>query len=398
LDVLIIEDNIVYSKTIKNRLENQLVFVRCDVVRSFEELKKAYKNKKYDLFICDLFLPDAKGEQIDFLIKNSEKVILMTGYEEFELADELKNSILDYIIKDDISTIDYLVNFIRRLHKNPHVNILVVDDSKPVREYEKNILSKMFFNVFSAKNGKEALKIFESNDIDLVITDLVMEEMDGLSLIKKIRHSKKMTELPVIAISSSEEKKIFLKSLKLGANDYLKKPFEKEELVLRVNNLLDLYENYKKIQEKLIIDPLTEVYNRFYLENVLEKVFNNYEKKSIAMLDIDYFKNLNDTYGHQFGDEVLKYFAKTIKNNVRKSDIVVRYGGEEFLIFMPNTTKKEAFIVLLKIVKDLQPYKDIKFTFSAGIADEGETLAEMIKKADSRLYEAKESGRNKIVI
>ncbi|WP_457560715.1 GGDEF domain-containing protein [Caminibacter sp.] len=116
------------------------------------------------------------------------------------------------------------------------------------------------------------------------------------------------------------------------------------------------------------------------------------------MLEIDFFKKLNDTYGHKFGDEILKYFASVIKENVRKSDIVVRYGGEEFLIFMPNTSKKEAFIALLKIVKAIEPYKNVKITFSAGVADECETLAEMIKIADNRLYKAKEEGRHRIVI
>ncbi len=396
MKILIVEDSLVYAKTLKTHLEKYLLHTHCDIVSSFEELKKI--DGSYDLYVCDLNLPDSRGEHIEYLINKGLDVILMTSNENFDLSDKVRNGILDYVIKDDISSIEYLVNFVKRLIKNPYINILIAEDSSTIRHHEKKILQKLKFNVFEAKNGKEALEVFKNNEIDILITDLEMPNMDGLSLIKEVRKTKKMVELPIVVVSSVNEKKLFLRSLKAGANDYIQKPFEKEELILRVNNLVDLYDNYKKVREKLITDSLTGVYNRYYLENVLEKLFNNYDKKSIAMLDIDYFKKLNDTYGHQFGDEVLAHFARTIKENMRKSDIIVRYGGEEFLIFMPNTSKKEALIALLKVVKALAPVKNVKFTFSAGIADEGESLAEMIKIADNRLYKAKEAGRNRIVI
>ena len=276
------------------------------------------------------------------------------------------------------------------------INVLIVEDSKLVRNFEKRLLKRLKLNVFEASNGEEALEVVKNKDIDLIITDLSMPKLDGNGLIKEVRKNYKMNELPIIVISSNEESDVFLKSLKLGANDYLKKPFLKEELMIRVNNLLDLYDSFKKISYQLQKDPLTDVYNRFFLEHTLENMFNMYEKKSIAMLDIDFFKKINDTFGHQYGDEVLKDFATKIKNVVRKSDIVVRYGGEEFLIFMPNTSKEEGFIVLLKIKEAIKKSK-FNYTFSGGIADEGETLAEMIKIADNRLYEAKNKGRNKII-
>ncbi len=271
-----------------------------------------------------------------------------------------------------------------------------MEDSKIIRKHEKEILKKIKLNVFESENGKRALEILKEENIDLLITDLVMPEMDGEELIAKVRENYSMNSLPIIVISGNEDTNKFLKTLKLGANDYLKKPFLKEELMIRVNNLLDVYDNMRKIENQLKKDPLTGAYNRFYLEHILENAFNIYETKSIAMLDIDFFKKINDTYGHQIGDEILKHFVNTIKNSVRKSDVLVRYGGEEFLIFMPNTSKKEAAIVIYKIKKALKPYKDIKYTFSAGIADEGESLAEMIKIADERLYKSKEDGRDKI--
>ena len=394
--ILIADNDFIYLKLLKNYLEKYLVNIKCELVSSFKELKE--KNlSDYDLFIINNSLRDVENnEHLEYILKYSDNVIVITKLEDNFLESSLKTKVIDYIIKEDTHSIEYLVKLIKRLGKNKDLNVLIVEDSKIIRKHEKEILKKIKLNVFESENGKRALEILKEKNIDLLITDLVMPGMDGEELIAKVRENYSMNSLPIIVISENEDTNKFLKTLKLGANDYLKKPFLKEELMIRVNNLLDVYDNMRKIENQLKKDPLTGAYNRFYLEHILENAFNVYETKSIAMLDIDFFKKINDTYGHQIGDEILKHFVNTIKNSVRKSDVLVRYGGEEFLIFMPNTSKKEAAIVIYKIKKALKPYKDIKYTFSAGIADEGESLAEMIKIADERLYKSKEDGRDKI--
>ncbi|MEO1923027.1 MAG: diguanylate cyclase [Nautiliaceae bacterium] len=394
--ILIADSDYIYLKLLKNYLEKYLVNVKCELVSSFKELKEK-KLSDYELFITNISLPDVEeSEHLEYILKHSDNVIVITKFEDSFLKSSLREQVIDYIMKEDIHSIEYLVKLIKRLGKNKDLNVLVVEDSYVIREHEKKILKKIRLNVFEAANGKEALDVLEKENINLLITDLVMPGMDGEQLIVRVREDYSMNSLPIIVISGNEDTNKFLKTLKLGANDYLKKPFLKEELMIRVNNLLDVYDNMRKIENQLKKDPLTEAYNRFYLEHILENAFNVYETKSIAMLDIDFFKKINDTYGHQIGDEILKHFVNTIKNSIRKSDVLVRYGGEEFLIFMPNTSKKEAAIVLYKIKKALEPYKDIRYTFSAGIADEGESLAEMIKIADERLYQSKEEGRDKI--
>jgi diguanylate cyclase (GGDEF)-like protein len=394
MNVLIVEDNIFYQNILKSKIEKNFLFAKTFAISTFKELQES---KDYDLYICDYNLPDSPdGEHIEYLLKQNKDVIVITRYEEEFLSSELKEKVLEYVIKDDNSMVDYIVRFIKRIYKNQDINVLIVEDSKLVRNFEKRLLERLKLNVFEASNGDEALEIIKNKNIDLIITDISMPKLDGNELIKEVRKNYKMNELPIIVISSNEGNNVFLKSLKLGANDYLKKPFLKEELIIRINNLLDLYDSFKKINSQLQKDPLTCVYNRFFLENVLENMFNMYEKKSIAMLDIDFFKKINDTYGHQHGDKVLKDFANNIIGVVRKSDIVVRYGGEEFLIFMPNTSKEEGFIALLKI-REAVKKSEFNYTFSGGIADEGETLAEMIKIADNRLYKAKKEGRNKII-
>jgi len=399
MKILIVEDNPTYAKLIATYIQKMLLFASCDIISSFEELKQVKED--YELYIVDYVLNDTKKEEhIEYLIKNNKKVIIVTGFEEKVASSNIKDKVIDYIIKEDISIIHYLVKLVKRLYKNKNINVLLTEDSLTIRTYEKSILKMLGLNVFEAKNGEEALKILKKEDINLIITDIEMPKKDGIELVKDVRKNYKMDSLPILVVSGEKDSYNALKILKLGANDFIKKPFSKEEFIIRVNNLLDIYDYLFEYKHLSVEDSLTGVYNRTYLEYNFEKIYNVFSLKSIAMLDIDFFKKVNDTYGHQTGDEVLKYFANLIKNTLRKDDIVIRYGGEEFLIFMPNTPKEEANIILTKIKVLLKKSNDkpIEFTFSAGVADDADTLADMIKTADERLYKAKESGRNKIVI
>ena len=393
MKILIVEDNTSFATFLKKRLDKLSFISHIDIISTFKDLKNKLD---YDLFIVDFILKDAKGEQINYLFENEKKVIVITNYEKEFLESEFKSYVIDYVIKDEIS-IDYLVRFIKRFYKNHYINVLVVDDMAFIRNTLNLYLSKIGLNVYLAQNGKEALDILEKEKIDFVISDIEMPVIDGEKFVKEIRKKYSLNELPVVIISATNDKEKLIKLLKIGCNDYLFKPFLKEELIIRINNFLDVYDSFMSVKKKLEIDSLTNVKNRFFLENSLPEMFDLYSKKSIAMLDIDFFKKINDTYGHQYGDKILKDFADIIKKSIRKTDIVIRYGGEEFLVFFPNTLKKEALIALLKIKKKLKE-SDYKYTFSAGIADEGSNLEEIIELADKRLYKAKSSGRDKIVI
>ena len=398
MKILIVEDDTSFANLLKSAIEKNVISADCKIIFSAKELKNI-DLKKYDLILCDFILSDSlDGRYIEKILKQNEKVIVITKFEKKFINSNLKNRVIDFVMKEEFLISNYLINLIKNIQRNKNVNVLIVDDDKFVLKVEESILKKVNFNIFKASNGEEALKCINDNNIDLVLTDLNMPKMDGEELLINIRKSKTMDELPIIVISSNEDHSKISRLLKLGANDYLTKSFFKDELLLRVNNLLSITNNIKDIKVQMYIDPLTKVYNRLFLEKKLENIFRLYEQKSVAMLDIDFFKKINDTYGHQIGDEILRHFANTIKSSIRKSDYIIRYGGEEFLIFLPNVIKEEAELVLYKIKKNLRPYKDINFTFSAGIANEGDKLAEMIKIADERLYQAKREGRNKIVI
>ena len=398
MNILIVEDNNLYSSLIKAHIHKHLLFAHCDIVSTFEELKSSKRN--YDLYIVDYILPDTReDEHIEYLINQNKKVILMTKFESEFPKKKWNEKIVDFIIKEDISVINYLVKLVKRLYKNQFINVLIVDDSKFMLEYEEKILKLLNLKVFKAKNGAEALNVLKEKEVNFIVTDIEMPIVNGIELVKEVRKIKNIDELLILVLSSISNMDIAFKVLKLGANDFIKKPFEKEEFIIRVNNLLEIYDYLVEYKTSTFIDALTKIYNRFYLEHNLDKLFKMYSKKSVVMIDIDFFKKINDTYGHQIGDEVLKFFAKFLKRNLRKNDILVRYGGEEFLIFMPNTTAAEAYIVMTKLKKLLKEDKNkpVNFTFSVGISDEGDTLVEMIKIADRRLYVAKKEGRNKII-
>ena len=398
LKILLIEDNKTYQKAIEKFISKDIIFVKFEIIETYKELKNI-DISEFDIAICEYILPDTKkDEHIEYLLNQNINIIVLTKYHDKSIREKYIDLVLDYIYKDDVNTFRYLTQLVKRYNKNKKKNVLIVDDSKIIRDKISQYLRLFNLEVLEAENGKEAKAILElSDNVSLIITDIIMPVMNGFDLIKSIRKEKSFEELPILGISGLNDNIETIKILKYGANDLIKKPVLKEELLIRVGNLLNLYDFINQYKQKSEIDSLTKAHNRNILESKIDSLFHIYDKKTIAMLDIDYFKKINDTYGHQIGDEVLKYFAKHIKENIRKNDFLVRYGGEEFLIFMPNTTKEEAYVVLHKIKNTLKSVDGIKFTFSSGIADEGDTLAEMIKIADERLYTAKKEGRNKIV-
>jgi two-component system cell cycle response regulator len=396
LKILIIDDDKIYGKLIKNYLQKFLLFADIDLVDSFEKAKKL---NDYDLYIVDYIIPDSENnEHINYFLNLNKKVILITSYEKELIKDKILNSVLDYIFKDNISLV-YLKKLVNRIYKNQFFNVMVMDDSKVSRKSIINYLNLLGFkNIFEAVNGEEALALIKKENFNIIITDLHMPVMDGFELVKNIRMKIPIEEMPILVLSSDSENLTLIKTLKIGANDFILKNFKKEEFFVRLNNLLDVYDTINLYKTKMYIDPLTGAYNRLYLE-IIKSEINQWSKYTVIMIDIDHFKRINDTYGHLKGDEVLKHFVKVIKSNIRKNDYLIRYGGEEFLIILPEADKKVAVKILQKIkVKLLASKFDLKYTFSAGVADEDMDLIDKIKLADERLYKAKENGRDQFVL
>jgi len=410
MKILIIEDDKFYAKNLKKEIEKQFNFI-VDNAFSIEMLNEL-NIQNYDLIISDIFMENYDEHYIkEYILSYKIPLILITGFPDKILKDKLsKLNVLDFIVKTESNQFSHIINKLQILEYLKNKSILIVEDSKTALLINIRLIKKCypFIDIITAKDGLEALeKIEENPNIKLILTDYEMPNMDGMTLIKKIRQKYDIDEKIIIALSSVSEKHISSTLLKIGANDFLHKPFVEEELMCRIDNNIKNAILIDEIKEMVFKDPLTNIYNRRYFFEVATKMFLTAlrEKKEIAVLmcDIDHFKKINDTYGHQTGDLVIKHTAKILNTSVRKNDIVARYGGEEFIIFLYDCPRPYSMLVAEKIRKTIESQKIIDeenniitYTISIGIAHKGSSIDELIKNADTMLYKAKET-RNKVV-
>ena len=413
--ILVVDDNKALAKLIVMQMEKTIDEMAIDVAYSFAEAQMLINehDKDYFMTILDLNLPDApNGEIVDYALSKGLSAIVLTGSIDDETRQNFINKdIVDYVYKGNMDDINYIFQMINRLSKNRQYKVLVVEDSLPFRNMIKKILTSLQFKVLAAAHGEEAMSYFADNpDINLIITDYRMPVKDGLEVLKEVRKEKDKNSLGVIVMTSPSEKtdaSIFLKN---GASDFIAKPFSKEELICRVNNTIEAMENINKIANFANRDFLTGVYNRrfFYsdVEEYVQVAEETNEPYAFAMIDVDYFKKINDKYGHDGGDRVLKSIAKILNDNTKGSDIVARFGGEEFCVVLKKINKEEAvkFFVNLraKVAENKVTIKKekVKVTISIGVSfGNGHCeIDDMLEACDSALYIAKENGRNRVEI
>ena len=360
--------------------------------------------------IIDYGLPDAPdGEAIPYLLNNKVPGIVMTGMLDDKTRDTiLKLPIIDYITKENKQAYNYLYQLLVNLKNNHKTNILVVDDAASSRRYIQSLLNRHNYNVLLASSGQEALNILKQNqDIKLVITDKEMPNMDGLELCNKIRATYTREEMSIIGISGADNSYLTAKFIKSGANDFLTKPFCLEEFYCRVNQNIDHIESIETIKRQANTDYLTELYNRRCFFESVTPLVDKYNVKdqsvSLVMMDIDHFKSVNDTYGHEAGDIVLKKVAALLTEYFPEDCFPARIGGEEFCLFLAITPKSDALSKLEKFREALANTKikigkdELTVTISIGLTSQkGLSVDQLVNKADELLYKAKVSGRNRI--
>ncbi len=302
--------------------------------------------------------------------------------------------------------------------------IMVVDDDVVSRALIERYLKKAGFDVSCAGNGKEALHLLDQHFYPIVLTDWMMPEIDGPELCRKIRDRKTEGYVFIILITARDSKTDIVSGLQSGADDYLTKPIHSAELLARINTgirILSLEQSLKTANEEIrllsITDPLTGCFNRAYLnERFPQEVSRSQRYKhplSVLIADLDHFKQINDSYGHQAGDLVLKKVARCLMDQVReKIDWVVRYGGEEFLFVLPETDCTGMLILserLRHAVSQLSiAYEDrtLQVTASFGgaskpmvlTANDSTLMDHLINQADEQLYRSKREGRNRVSV
>ena len=296
-------------------------------------------------------------------------------------------------------------------------DILIVDDNKTNCEVLERRLSMSGLKCRTAYDGESALDEVKKKTPDLILLDVILPDINGLELLKRFRSKHSVESLPVIMVSAFDDVDSIAKCIQLGAQDYLTKPINGTVLLAKVVSSLErklLREREKELVNELHIqattDQLTGIANRRVIFDTLENAVSkekikDYKPFAIIVFDIDFFKNVNDTYGHAGGDEVLKSFARLLDNEISQPNQVGRIGGEEFLaiLYMDNTSLDLfAKNLIEKIQQNIVDYEDTKIsiTASGGVAfsEESNSSSDLVNKADKRLYKAKKSGRNRFIL
>jgi two-component system cell cycle response regulator len=296
--------------------------------------------------------------------------------------------------------------------------ILIVDDRKS--SYERIAMTLATEHTVDIEtNPAEAMFHAAEGNYDLMIVSLGLENFDGLRLCSQVRSLERTRGLPILALADADNNQRLVRGLEIGVNDYLIRPVDKNEMLARVRTQIKkkryterLRDNVQASIEMAITDALTGLFNRRYMEThfaaLVEQAASRNKPIAVLILDIDFFKSINDGHGHDAGDDVLREFAIRIRKSIRNIDLACRYGGEEFVIVMPETDMAVATMVAERLRRRIatEPFaiqqgaKQLEVTLSIGIAalsGEGDTAATILKRADQALYRAKRDGRNRVV-
>jgi len=356
----------------------------------------------------------------DFLTKPVEDVALFARVRSLTrlkmMTDELR---MRYATGKGLGIIEQIdIEEISDSDEKPR--IFIIDDEEEQTQRMRDAIGDDF-ELSLEMDPEVALSRAKTGDFDLMVINLSLESTDPLRLCSTIRSFEETRMTPVLVIVRQGDTRKLVRALDIGVNDYLTRPVDKNELCARVHTQIrrkryidKLRSSFEASLEMAVTDQLTGLYNRRYLASHLSAMFDRAfwtgRSLSIMILDLDHFKQVNDTYGHDVGDKVLQEFAERIQNSVRGIDLACRYGGEEFLIAMPDTDRAFSEIVAERLRQEVAAHKlvvnggrdELQVTVSIGIAStesgpEDDTAQKLIKRADEALYQAKETGRNQVI-
>lgn len=410
--ILIIEDSRSVSSLMRHRLEKDFFcqVTQCASADVFRDIIR--RGDPFDVAVVDLNLPGASdGEVLDAVIAEGIPAVVFTADFNRDLRDRLlQKGVADYHVKNNENAIDMVVSSVLRLLGNRDVGVLVVDDVPSARSMLADLLRVQKFQVYEAATGYQALDILARQPhIELVITDYHMPDMDGYELTRRIRREHNSDRLRIIGISSSADRLLSASFLKGGANDFVYRPYVVEELQCRIQHNIETLAQLRQLRVAAFSDYLTGLPNRrYFFDEGPAQVAGRLERREaccIAMLDIDHFKKLNDTYGHEIGDRVLQAVGAKLARRLEGSGhLLARLGGEEFSVLMLGLDVEagaalcetlRADIECLRVALDDQ---DLNVTVSIGLAEIAgrESFSNYLAAADQLLYLAKSYGRNRV--
>lgn len=311
-----------------------------------------------------------------------------------------------------IKTVEFIDHF-------DQSQILLIDDDVVQAKNINRVLLKITSNIEVITDLATLDNIVSNRSPDVIIISCQMEEVDPLRLLTRLRAIDKLKNSSIMFLAEDENMKVVIKGMEIGVNDYFIYPVDENELLARVKTQLrrKMYQDElrSELEESINLalkDGLTGLYNRRYfdkhIEQLVEKEGDLSSNLCLVMIDIDNFKSVNDQYGHQVGDMVLKGIASSLSHNIRAIDLLARYGGEEFVLILSNLSSDEGFNIADRLRKNIADLKIqipnssevITRTISMGITEykAKESVAELIARGDKALYEAKAAGRNRVVV
>lgn len=447
--ILVVDDVPANIKLLEAKLTNEYY----DVISAkdgYEAIKKAKENKP-DLILLDVMMPGMDGFETcrqlkkDFDVSHIPVVMVTALNDPSDRVQGLESGADDFITKpiNDTSLFARVKSLIRikvlidelrlRDQSGSQMGImnqlvggamdvsgasiwLIDDDAVQCKRMSEKLSEQFQVQVFHGHT--EALEKAKSSDPDLIVISAMLTEVDGLRLATQFKAIERVRHVPILMLVDEDDQAKMLKALELGVNDYLLVPVDYNEMQARVKTQLRrkryqdaLKSNYQESVSMAITDGLTGLYNRHYLDTHLKNLVGSSLEKtkpmSLAIMDMDHFKSVNDTFGHDVGDEVLRQLSQYIVNATRSADLVARYGGEEFVVLMPETDFNAALEVAERIRKKVEttPFiitheqGTLSKTISIGVSTlnhAGDTPETLLKRADNFLYTSKHSGRNQV--
>jgi diguanylate cyclase (GGDEF)-like protein len=303
-------------------------------------------------------------------------------------------------------------------HSGSRARLLLVDDDRAMLDHMSRMVSDAGYTPLTACTWSDAIRQFREGRPDLVLLDVMMPTLDGYKLARMLK-ADTVSFVPIILLTALEDLESKRRGMAAGADDFLSKPVTPLELQIRLSSMLrikeltdQLHEANAKLAQLAVTDPLTGLHNRRSLYSHLEREFIRSQRYkhpfAVAMLDLDHFKQVNDTYGHQTGDRVLKFLADVLRQTTRNTDVPGRFGGEEFMVLAPETGRETVAIMAERIREAVERQsRDLgdgmpRVTISIGAASTeiltATTFEDLVHLADEALYRAKREGRNRVVV
>ena len=447
--VLVVDDILANVKLLEARLSAEYF----EVLSAFsgQEALDICERERVDVVLLDVMMPGMDGFEACKRLKSNPKthhipVVMVTALDQpSDKIQGLENGADDFLTKpvDDIALITRVKNLARLKMLNDEMvlrattskrlgmaennalakalsgrsgRVLVVDDHPRSSARLDEALSKSHETVVE-RDPMEAMKRLTQEDFDLLVVSLSLTDFDGLRICSQARSHERSRRVPIVILVEPGDDARLLRGLDLGVNDYLMRPIDRHEMMARVKSQIKrkrhadfLRSSLEESVEASVIDALTGLHNRRYMESHMQTLLTTAQKGgsplSVLLADIDHFKKVNDTYGHDVGDLVLKEFSKRFARNTRGIDLACRLGGEEFMIVMPDTDIARAYQVgeRLRACVAADPFpisseQSIRVTASVGLATlehKDDTAQTLFKKADQALYAAKRRGRNRV--